>query len=189
MHHCRGSGTPGDKGCAAEVAVSCPPRHGTHLPKEVDPLPVVFSEVIAIFQEGEDVGSRKAIFAQVLFFYLMIYCLHLGKEEFTRLIYTAFCCSSLHLSIHCRFSGNLPPLALEVTHHHLPYRKISAILATHQPQPTATSTAHLMPRPGAEALNGGSHFVQGSGALFTGKVQKVHHKVESRKGLKEKKTF
>lgn len=149
-------------------------------------MPVLFSEFVAIFQEREDIGSREAIFAQVLFFYLVICCLHLGKEEVTRLLDTASRCSSLRLSIHCRCWGDLPPLALEVTPNHLSYRKIAAALAARQSQPTATSTAHLMPRPGAEALNSTGHFVQGNGALFTGQVQKVHHKVESRKSLKEK---
>lgn len=58
-----------------------------------------------------------------------------------------------------------------------------------QPQSTATSTAHLLPRPGTEALNGAGHFVQGKGLWFTGQVQKVHHKIESRKSLKEKDSF
>ena len=152
-------------------------------------MPVLFSEFIAIFQEREDVDSREAIFTQILFFYLVIRCLHLGKEEVTRLLNTASRCSSLRLSIHCRCWGALPPLALDIDPSHLSYRKISAALANWQPQPTATSTAHLMPRPGTEALNGAGHFVQGNGALFTGQVQKVHHKVESRKGLKKKEYF
>lgn len=60
---------------------------------------------------------------------------------------------------------------------------------TRQPQSIDTSTAHLVPRLGAEALNGTGHFVQGNWALITGQVQKVHHKVESRKSLKEKEYF
>lgn len=110
-------------GCTAEVAISYAGRAlstmKTHLSKEVDPLPVLFSEFVAIFQEREDVGSREAIFAQVLFFYLVIRWLHLGGEEGTGLLHTASRCSSLCLSIHCRCRGDLLPLALEVTPNHL----------------------------------------------------------------------
>lgn len=49
-----------------------PSHHKTHLSKEVDTLPVFFSEFIAIFQEREDVGPREAIFTQVLFFYVVV---------------------------------------------------------------------------------------------------------------------
>lgn len=49
-----------------------PPHHKTHLSKKVDPLPVLFSEFIAVFQEREDVDPREAIFTQVLFFYVVV---------------------------------------------------------------------------------------------------------------------
>lgn len=60
-----------------------PPHHKPHLSKEVNPLPVIFSEFIAVFQEREDVGSREAIFTQVLFFDVVVSCLHLGKKAIT----------------------------------------------------------------------------------------------------------
>lgn len=89
-------------------------------------MPVIFSELIAIFQEREDVGPREAIFTQVLFFDVVICCLHLGKEAITRLLNTSSHCSSLCLSIHCGCWGDLPHLALEINPSHLSYRKVSA---------------------------------------------------------------
>lgn len=105
-------------------------------------MPVLFGEFIAIFQEGEDVGSREAIFAQVLFFYLVVRWLHLGKEEGTRLLNAASCCSSLRLSIHCRCWGVSTPL--EVTAIHLSYRKKNSISC--HPAAPAHCHKHCSPR-------------------------------------------
>lgn len=113
LWHCRGGSSP----CSRRARLYCrrgnhsvgqsPPRHKPYLSKEVDPLPVLFIEFIAIFQEREDVGPREAIFTQVLLFYLVICLLYLGREGGRSHQAAKPGCHScsLHLSFQCRCWG------------------------------------------------------------------------------------
>ena len=54
-----------------------PNRPPNYLANEMDVLPGISCEMIALQKEGENVGTRKAVFTQILLLYSSVRCFYL----------------------------------------------------------------------------------------------------------------
>lgn len=56
----------------------------------MDILPFFLSEVVSLAEQGDNIGTRETIFAQVLLFYLRKFDFHLEREKGNKFYFFAF---------------------------------------------------------------------------------------------------